>query len=54
MTKVITISISEEADELIEKLKAQNMNVSDAFCQALLAYWKRKVRKDGTIEKMGE
>ena len=46
MAQVITISLNDEASEIVEKLKANNLNVSEAFCNAVVAYWKRKIHKD--------
>ena len=45
MTQLLTISLNDETAELIEKLKAKDINVSKAFCTALLAYWKNKLKE---------
>ena len=45
MTQLISISLSPEAAELVEKLRAKRHNVSDAFCTALVAYWKNKLKE---------
>ena len=37
MAQVITISLNDEASEIVEKLKANNLNVSEAFCNAVVA-----------------
>ena len=50
MAQVITISLNDEASEIVEKLKANNLNVSEAFCNAVVAYWKRKISKAGRQE----
>ena len=46
MTQLLTISLNDETAELIEKLKAKNINVSKAFCTALVAYWKNRLKSD--------
>ena len=45
MTQLLTISLNDEAAELVAKLKAKDINVSKAFCTALLAYWKKKIKE---------
>ena len=45
MTKIYTISLNDEAAELVEKLKAKRLNVSEAFCTALVAHWKKKLKE---------
>jgi post-segregation antitoxin (ccd killing protein) len=45
MTQLLTISLNDETAELIEKLKAKNINISKAFCTALVAYWKNKLKE---------
>ena len=45
MTQLLTISLNDETAELIEKLKAKNINISKAFCTALLAYWEKKLKE---------
>ena len=45
MTQLLTISLNDETAELVEKLKAKNINISKAFCTALLAYWKNKLKE---------
>ena len=45
MTQLLTISLNDEAAQLVEKLKAKDINVSKAFCTALLAYWKNKLKE---------
>ena len=45
MTQLLTISLNDETAELVEKLKAKDINVSKAFCTALLAYWKNKLKE---------
>ena len=32
--------------ELVAKLKAKDINVSKAFCTALVAYWEKKLKGD--------
>ena len=39
MTQLLTISLNDETAELVEKLKAKDINVSKAFCTALVAYF---------------
>jgi hypothetical protein len=34
-----------ETAELVEKLKAKNINISKAFCTALVAYWEKKFKE---------
>ena len=46
MTQLLTISLNDEAAQLVEKLKAKDINVSKAFCTALLAYWKNRLKSD--------
>ena len=46
MTQLLTISLNDEAAELVEKLKAKDINVSKAFCTALVAYWKKKIKEE--------
>ena len=46
MTQLISISLNDEAAELVEKLKAKRLNVSEAFCIALVAYWKKKLKEE--------
>ena len=46
MTQLLTISLNPETAELVEKLKAKDINISKAFCTALLAYWKNKLKSD--------
>jgi post-segregation antitoxin (ccd killing protein) len=45
MTQLLTISLNDETAELVEKLKAKNINISKAFCTALLAYWEKKIKE---------
>ena len=45
MTQLLTISLNDETAELVEKLKAKDINVSKAFCTALVAYWKNKLKE---------
>ena len=45
MTQLLTISLNDETAELVEKLKAKDINVSKAFCTALVAYWEKKVKE---------
>jgi post-segregation antitoxin (ccd killing protein) len=45
MAQLISISLNDETAELVEKLKAKDINVSKAFCTALVAYWKKKVKE---------
>ena len=45
MAQLISISLNDEAAQLVEKLKAKDINVSKAFCTALLAYWKKKLKE---------
>ena len=45
MTQLLTISLNDETAELIEKLKAKNINISKAFCTALVAYWEKKFKE---------
>ena len=45
MAQLVSISLNDETAELIEKLKAKNINISKAFCTALLAYWKNKLKE---------
>ncbi len=46
MTQLISISLNDEAAELVKKLKAKRLNVSEAFCTALVAYWKKKLKEE--------
>ena len=45
MARLISISLNDETAELVAKLKAKDINVSKAFCTALLAYWKNKIKE---------
>ena len=45
MAQLISISLNPETAELVEKLKAKDINVSKAFCTALVAYWKKKIKE---------
>ena len=45
MTQLLTISLNDEAAQLVEKLKAKDINISKAFCTALVAYWKNKLNE---------
>ena len=45
MAQLVSISLNDEAAELVEKLKAKDINVSKAFCTALVAYWEKKVKE---------
>ena len=45
MAQLVSISLNDETAELIEKLKAKNINISKAFCTALLAYWEKKLKE---------
>ncbi len=45
MTQLLTISLNDETAELVEKLKAKNINISKAFCTALVAYWEKKLKE---------
>ena len=45
MAQLISISLNPEAAELVAKLKAKDINVSKAFCTALVAYWKKKIKE---------
>ena len=45
MAQLISISLNDETAELVEKLKAKDINVSKAFCTALVAYWKKKLKE---------
>ena len=45
MAQLISISLNDEAAELVAKLKAKDINISKAFCTALVAYWKKKVKE---------
>ena len=45
MAQLVSISLNDETAELVEKLKAKDINVSKAFCTALVAYWKKKVKE---------
>ena len=45
MTQLLTISLNDETAQLVEKLKAKDINVSKAFCTALVAYWKNKLKE---------
>ena len=46
MAQLISISLNDEAAELVAKLKAKDINVSKAFCTALVAYWKKKIKEE--------
>ena len=46
MAQLISISLNDETAELVEKLKAKDINVSKAFCTALVAYWKKKLKEN--------
>ena len=48
MAQLISISLNDEASEIIKKLKANDINVSKAFCTALIAYWKRKLKEEAS------
>ena len=45
MAQLVSISLNDETAELVEKLKAKNINISKAFCTALVAYWKKKLKE---------
>ena len=45
MAQLVSISLNDETAELVEKLKAKNINISKAFCTALLAYWEKKLKE---------
>ena len=45
MAQLVSISLNDETAELIEKLKAKDINVSKAFCTALVAYWEKKFKE---------
>ena len=45
MAQLVSISLNDETAELIEKLKAKNINISKAFCTALVAYWEKKLKE---------
>jgi post-segregation antitoxin (ccd killing protein) len=45
MAQLVSISLNDETAELVEKLKAKNINISKAFCTALLAYWEKKFKE---------
>ena len=45
MAQLISISLNDEAAQLVEKLKAKNINISKAFCTALVAYWEKKLKE---------
>ena len=45
MAQLISISLNDETAQLVEKLKAKDINVSKAFCTALVAYWKKKIKE---------
>ena len=45
MAQLVSISLNDETAELIEKLKAKNINISKAFCTALVAYWEKKFKE---------
>ena len=46
MAQLISISLNDEAAQLVEKLKAKDINISKAFCTALVAYWKNRLKSD--------
>ena len=48
MTQLISISLTDEASEIVNKLKAKKMNISEAFCIALVAYWKKRIKKEAS------
>ena len=48
MTQLLTISLNDETAELVAKLKAKDINVSKAFCTALLAYWKKRIKEEAS------
>ena len=48
MAQLISISLNDEAAQLVEKLKAKDINVSKAFCTALLAYWKKRIKEEAS------
>ena len=48
MAQLISISLNDEAAQLVEKLKAKDINVSKAFCTALVAYWKKKIKEEAS------
>ena len=45
MAQLVSRSLNDETAELIEKLKAKNINISKAFCTALVAYWEKKLKE---------
>ena len=45
MAQLISISLNDETAQLVEKLKAKDINISKAFCTALVAYWKKKIKE---------
>ena len=45
MTQLTSISLTDEASEIVDKLKVKKMNISEAFCTALVAYWKKKLKE---------
>ena len=45
MAQLVSISLNDETAELVEKLKAKNINISKAFCTALVAYWEKKFKE---------
>ena len=45
MARLISISLNDETAELVAKLKAKNINISKAFCTALVAYWEKKLKE---------
>ena len=45
MAQLVSISLNDETAELVAKLKAKDINISKAFCTALVAYWKKKIKE---------
>ena len=48
MTELISISLTPEAAKLVARLKAKRINISEAFCEALVDYHKRKQKPEAS------
>ena len=45
MTSTLSIQNGHRVRDSFAKLKAKDINVSKAFCTALVAYWEKKVKE---------
>ena len=51
MTEIITISLNEEAEAIIQKLRGSNTNISEFVCNLIIKNSKRKVKKNGEVSE---